>query len=211
MLVNLRGQVPTPQRLYVREAASIMTNTPNEQPAANEEPTTPKHSTYDEIPSPVSASDHKDFAYVGESDQHPSKREESLLHKITEVGEDAAKKLKEIFSDIDREEVKRSINRDNIQRSVASAFDSLNSKVQELLAPKGERHSSEKRDADKKDGTDHAVPRDPFSGQSSSTSPSSTDAPSGPGPVGTEAVQPETTEDPFLRNPEDRTDTSRGF
>jgi hypothetical protein len=187
-----------------------MTTVPDDQ-------STPKHSTEETTadPQPVSAASHasstqqhddsagvRDFGYVGEADEPPREHEASLLHRITEVGDDAVKKLKDIFSEIDREEVKRNMNREHIQRSVASAFDSLNTKVQEMLAPKG----------DKKDGEHPSPHADPFVAPSATgASPSSTEPPTAPGPVGTEAVQPETTGDPFLRNPEDRPDASRGF
>lgn len=195
-----------------------MTSIPDDQ-------STPKHSTEPtaEDPQPVSASSHasnesraddatgtKDFGYVKDTDTPPSAHEESLLHKLSEVGNDTVKRLKEVLSEIDRDEVKKNINRDRIQHSVASAFDSLNTKVQELLAPKGENR---KREYERDAAASTSPHMDPFSGQSSEapTTPLSTATPSAPGPVGTEAVQPETTKDPFLRNPEDTPRENRGF
>lgn len=97
-----------------------------------------------------------------------SENEQSLLHKIAEVGEDTVKRLKEIFSEVDREELRKSVNREKIQRTVASTLDALNAKAQAFLAPKTEASD---------DANDDAAPTD------LSTSPDS------PGPVGTEAVQ----------------------
>lgn len=93
--------------------------------------------------------------------------EKSLLEKVGEVGEETVKKLKEIFSEVDREELRKSVNRDQIQRSIASTLNSLNAKAQAFLAPK-----------------DETTPKsDPL--HSETTLNTSADA---PGPVGTEAV-----------------------
>ena len=82
-------------------------------------------------PEPVPASEH---AGADHSD------EKSILHKIGAVGDDAVKRLREIIAEVDRDEFKKNLNRENIQRSIAATLDTLNTKAQLLLAPKGETH-----------------------------------------------------------------------
>jgi hypothetical protein len=103
-----------------------------------------------------------------------SENEKSLLAKIGEVGEETVKRLKEIFSEVDREELRKSVNRDQIQRSIASTLDTLNAKAQAFLAPKNE------------DGSESDAKSDPL--HSETTLNTSPDA---PGPVGNEAVHPD--------------------
>jgi hypothetical protein len=103
-----------------------------------------------------------------------SDNEKSLLHKIAEVGEDTVKRLKEVFSEVDRDELRKSVNREQIQRSIASTLDTLNAKAQSFLAPKGD-------DTEASD-----VKSDPLHSETTlETSPDS------PGPVGNEAVHPD--------------------
>lgn len=118
------------------------------------------------------------------SDAPMTENEKSLLTKIGEVGEDTVKRLKDIFSEVDREELRKSVNRDQIQRSIASTLDALNTKAQSFLAPKAE-------DLDASD-----VKSDPL--HSDTTLNTSTDS---PGPVGSEAVHAEETPSDSAVNP----------
>lgn len=93
--------------------------------------TSPDPMTPAGTPDPVPASEH------ASSDQNDEK---SVLRKIAEVGEDATKRLREIFAEVDRDEVKKNLNRDNIQRSLASTLDKFNTRAQIFLAHKGEVH-----------------------------------------------------------------------
>lgn len=76
-------------------------------------------------------------------DKDLSDNEKTLLQKVAEIGEDAVAKLKSVFADVDKEELRKSINKDTIQRSVASTLDGFNTKVQTLLAPKDEHAPDE--------------------------------------------------------------------
>lgn len=111
-----------------------------------------------------------DAPTAGTTDESMSDNEKSLLHKIAEVGEDTVKRLKEVFSEVDRDELRKSVNRDQIQRSIASTLDTLNAKAQSFLAPKNDDDASEAKS-------------DPL--HSETTLETSPDA---PGPVGNEAV-----------------------
>jgi hypothetical protein len=106
-------------------------STPSEQSASQPGSSTPEVVTdinekLDE--SPTNPSDNKDL----------SDNEKTLLQKVSEIGEDAISKLKGAFAEIDKEELRKSINKDSIQRSVASTLDGFNDKIQSLLAPKNE-------------------------------------------------------------------------
>jgi len=135
-----------------------MTHNPDEQSSA---PINPEDQPAQPAPS-----------FKNKPNKPMSDSEQSLLHKVAEVGEDTVKRLKEIFSEVDREELRRSVNREHIQRTIATTLDALNTKAQSFLAPKGEPEmATEEYGAEK--------------GQSLSTSPDS------PGPVGSEAVHPD--------------------
>lgn len=105
--------------------------------------------------------------------------ENSLLHKLAEVGDDTVKRLKEIFSEVDREELRKSLNRENVQRTIASTLDTFNKKAQALLVPKDGDESAPEGKAE----PDAATHSDSMGATS----------PDAPGPVGTEAVHPDET------------------
>lgn len=108
-------------------------STPSEQSASQPGSVTPEVVTdinekLDDAP--ASTSDSKDL----------SDNEKTLLQKVSEIGDDAISKLKGAFAEIDKEELRKSINKESIQRSVASTLDGFNDKIQSLLAPKGEQN-----------------------------------------------------------------------
>lgn len=117
--------------------------------------------------------EHATVPPVGESPRTDSMsdHEKSLLAKVGEVAEDTVKRLKEIFTEVDREELRKSVNREQIQRSVASTLDTLNAKAQAFLTPKSE-------------DVDSSEPKsDPLHSEVTLET-----SPEAPGPVGTEAV-----------------------
>lgn len=72
-----------------------------------------------------------------------SEDEKSMLKKVSEIGEDAFTKLKGVLAEVDKEELKKSVNPENIKRSIASTLDGFNAKVQTLLATKGENREND--------------------------------------------------------------------